>query len=123
MWVKGAYTTQLEGDLNHQRDKISDLENQQASSKTHQNLLVQQLIAQKEELAKKDKLILEWMHTNAAFKKLTKDYAAQLGISNEERIKDVDQARIDVAADEPAFQTTDIYKDAVESAKKSKTQP
>ena len=39
MWIKDSYTTNLEGDLNHQRDKISDLENQQASSKTHQNLL------------------------------------------------------------------------------------
>ena len=123
MWIKGPYTTQLEGDLNHQRDKISDLENQQASSKTHQNLLVQQLIAQKEELAKKDKLILEWMHTNAAFKKLAKDFADQLGIPKEERPQLVDQARVDVAEQSPAFKETDIYKDAVESLQKSKVKP
>lgn len=123
MWVKGAYTQTLEGDLNHQRDKISDLENQQASSKTHQNLLVQQLIAQKEELAKKEKLILEWMHTNAAFKKLTKDYALQLGIPEEQRIQNVRQARLDVAEADPALKHTDLYQETLEKMGKSKTQP
>ena len=127
MWIKGSYTNQLESELAVGKQQVQQAQDQaKSAAETVQNLssmAIENERRLREEIAKKDKLILEWMHTNAAFKKLTKDYAAQLGISNEERIKDVDQARIDVAADEPAFQTSDIYKDAVESVKKSKTQP
>mgnify|MGYP006141217079 CR=1 FL=1 len=122
MWIKDSYTKQLEGDLDHQRDSINDLQNQRSSSIAHQNLLVQRIVALNEELAKKDALILEWMHTNAAFRKLTKDYAARLGISEEERVQNVDQARVDVALDDPAFQHTQLYIKALTRVEKRKSE-
>jgi hypothetical protein len=85
-------------------------------------LLVQRIVALNEELAKKDALILEWMHTNEAFKQLTKDYAARLGILEEERVADVDQARVDVALDDPAFQHTQLYLKALTLVEKRKSE-
>ena len=73
-------------------------------------------------IAEKDALILEWMHTNAAFKQLTKDYAARLGISEEERVADVNQARIDVVERTPEFKHTEIYKDAQACIEKRKSE-
>ena len=73
-------------------------------------------------IAEKDAEILEWMHTNAAFRKLTKDYAARLGISEEERVADVDQARVDVALDDPAFQHTQLYLKALTLVEKRKSE-
>lgn len=122
MWIKDSYTKQIEGDLEQQKDTVNQLQNQHSSSRVHQNLLVQQIVALKEELAKKDALILEWMHSNAAFKKLAKDYGTRLGMSQEERVRNVDQARVDVAERTPEFQHTEIYKDAVACIEKRKSE-
>jgi hypothetical protein len=127
MWIKDSYTTKLEGELNLERD-AAEFAEQRARSASNTALYIEEASIRMEqelraEIVKKDKLILEWMHTNAAFKKLAKDFADQLGIPKEERPQLVDQARLDVAEADPAFKHTDIYKDAVESLQKSKTKP
>lgn len=122
MWIKDSYTKQIESDLDHQRDTINDLHNQHSNSRVHQNLLVQQIIALKEELTKKDAEILEWMHTNAAFKKLTKDYAARFGVSEEECVRNVRQARVDVAEESTAFKNTKLYKETLAKLQQGKSE-
>lgn len=127
MWIKDSYTTKLEGELNLERD-AAEFAEQRARSASNTALYIEEASIRMEEelraeIVKKDKLILEWMHTNAAFKKLTKDYALQLGIPEEQRIQNVRQARLDVAEADPALKHTDLYQETLEKMGKSKTQP
>lgn len=127
MWIKGSYTNQLESELAVGKQQVQQAQDQaKSAAETVQNLssmAIENERRLREEIVKKDKLILEWMHTNAAFKKLTKDYALQLGIPEEQRLQNVDQARVDVAEDTPAFKHTDLYKKSVESLEKTKAKP
>lgn len=127
MWIKDSYTTKLEGELNLERD-AAEFAEQRARSASNTALYIEEASIRMEEelraeIVKKDKLILEWMHTNAAFKKLTKDYAAQLGIPEEQRQKDAHQARVDIAEQDPAFKHTELYQESLEELRKHKAQP
>jgi hypothetical protein len=59
-------------------------------------------------LTEKDTIILEWMHSNEAFKKLARQYSTKLGIPNEKRTVDFNQALVDVAEENPKFVNTEI---------------
>lgn len=126
MWIKDNYTAQVEQDAASSERKAQEaiIESENVL-KTQKHL---RAAARKErerleaELAKKDAEILEWMHTNAAFRKLTKDYAARFGVSEEERVRDVDQARVDIAIEDPAFQHTELYKKSLALVEKHKSE-
>jgi hypothetical protein len=62
----------------------------------------------KRELAAKEALLLEWRHSDASFRKLAKTYGKRLGISDEERAADFQQAIVDIAAEHPQFVSTNI---------------
>jgi hypothetical protein len=59
-------------------------------------------------LKEKDALILEWMHSNEAFKKLARQYGKRLEISDEQRQQDFDQAVVDVSVENPKYAKTEI---------------
>jgi len=127
MWIKSSYTNQLESELAVGKQQVQQAQDQAMSAAATTEALSSMAIENerrlKEELVKKDKLILEWMHTNAAFKKLTKDYAVQLGITEEQRIQNVDQARVDIAEEDPAFKHTELYKKSVDRVNNAKPKP
>lgn len=127
MWIKSSYTNQLESELAVGKQQVQQAQDQAMSAAATTEALSSMAIENerrlKEELVKKDKLILEWMHTNYAFKKLTKDYAAQLGIPEEQRQIDALQARVDAGEEDPAFKHSKLYDEAVEELKKRKPKP
>jgi hypothetical protein len=59
-------------------------------------------------IKEKDALILEWMHSNEAFKKLARQYGKKLGVTDEQRQQDFDQAVVDVSVENPKYAKTEI---------------
>ena len=59
-------------------------------------------------LKEKDALILEWMHSNEAFKKLARQYGKKLGVTDDQRQQDFDQAVVDVSVENPKYGKTEI---------------
>jgi hypothetical protein len=59
-------------------------------------------------LTEKDAIILEWMHSNEAFKKLARQYGSKLGVSDDQRTADFRQNLVDVAEENPKFVNTEI---------------
>lgn len=59
-------------------------------------------------LGEKDALILEWMHTNEAFKQLAKKYRAELGIGAEAHQLEFDDQILKTAEANPKFQQTTV---------------
>jgi hypothetical protein len=65
---------------------------------------VKQQMAQS--LSEKDALILEWMHSNEAFKRLAKQYGKKLGVTDDERKEDFANAVVDLAEEDTKFANT-----------------
>jgi hypothetical protein len=59
-------------------------------------------------IKEKDALILEWMHSNEAFKRLAKQYGKKLDISEEQQKEDRGNALLDAAEEDAKFANTDI---------------
>jgi len=59
-------------------------------------------------ITEKDALILEWMHSNEAFKRLARQYGKKLGVTDEQRQNDFDNQVLDVAEEDPKFQKTEL---------------
>lgn len=59
-------------------------------------------------LAEKDALILEWMHSNEAFKRLAKSYGKKLGVSDEQQVTDYREEVVDVSEENPKFAKSDL---------------
>lgn len=69
----------------------------------------EELAKTKRELAEAQELILDWMHTNQAFKLLARKYGKQLKISDEQRQNDFDELILDVAEENPKLQNTPAH--------------
>ena len=55
------------------------------------------------QIEEKDALILEWMHSNEAFKRLARQYGKKLGVSDEQRQTDFDEEILLTAEEDPKF--------------------
>ena len=75
------------------------------------------LIERDARLAEKDALILEWMHSNEAFKRLAKQYGKKLGVNDDQRIDDTYIHVEDIAEEDPKFAATKIFGRAKEHSK------
>lgn len=58
------------------------------------------------EIAEKDALIIEWMHSNESFKRLARQYGKKLGVTDEQRQTDFDHQILNVAEEDPTFDQT-----------------
>lgn len=52
-------------------------------------------------VAERDAIILEWMQSNEAFKRLARQYGKELGVPDEQRQKDFDEHLLDIAEEDP----------------------
>ena len=68
----------------------------------------------KNQIEEKDAMILEWMHSNEAFKRLAKQYGKKLGVSDEQRQIDLYEHAVDAAAEDPKFNGTQNHLKASE---------
>ena len=59
-------------------------------------------------LAEKDALVLEWMHSNEAFKRLARQYGKKLGVTDEKRTEDYREEVLNVAEENPKFENTEL---------------
>lgn len=87
-------------------EKKSDGEYEAMLAQQEVEVLKQQLRLKDEALREKDVLIMEWMHSNEAFKKLTRQYGKKLGVSDDERKEDFANAVVDLAEEDPKFSQT-----------------
>lgn len=71
------------------------------------------------ELADRDVLIRDWMHSNEAFKRLHKSYGKKVGLTDEQMKSDFHQAALDIAEEDPKFANTDFGKRVKERVKKA----
>ena len=63
-----------------------------------------------EALSQKEALLKEWMHSNEAFKRLARKYGKQVGVSDEQRQMDWNEAVVEVANENPDYENTDLAK-------------
>lgn len=52
-------------------------------------------------LAERDAIILEWMQSNEAFKRLARQYGKELGVTDEQQKNDVFEHVLDIAEEDP----------------------
>ena len=61
-------------------------------------------------LAERDAIITEWMHSAEAFRRLQRQYGKKLGMTDEERQVDFDNAIRDLAEEDPRFSNTELVR-------------
>ena len=70
--------------------------------------------------ANRDALLLEWMHSQYAFKLLARKFGSKLGISVQEQFDLIDNEVINVSAENPRFLNTKLNDKAIASLKARK---
>lgn len=62
-------------------------------------------------LEEKQKVLTEWMHSNEAFKRLARQYGKKLGLSDAQRLADMDEQILDIVEESPEhYEHTDVAK-------------
>lgn len=85
--------------------------------KTEVEELAATVAAKDKALAEKDALILEWMHSNEAFKRLARQFGKKLGVSDEERVDLLNQEILNAAEEDPKFEKTELKDQASDHMK------
>ena len=67
-----------------------------------------QIVRLKTALAERDVLLLEWMHSSIAFKKLSQQYGKKLSLTDQQRHSDLQEKVLDAAEEEPQFKVTKV---------------
>ena len=86
--------------------KNSDGEYEAMLAQRQVEVLRQELILKDQALREKNDLIMEWMHSNEAFKTLARQYGQKLGVTDDERKEDFANAVVDLAEEDPKFANT-----------------
>lgn len=87
---------------------VADLQSQIAAKEIVLAKWVSAVTERDQLLAEKDALILEWMHSNEAFKHLARQYGKVLGKTDDERVKNFREALVESAEENPNFANTEI---------------
>ncbi|MFZ4478499.1 MAG: hypothetical protein ACOYNZ_01255 [Rhodoferax sp.] len=66
------------------------------------------LMARDAAIAEKDAMILEWMHSTEAFKRLSLQYGKKLGVTAEQQMTDYREDVLDIAEENPKFSKTGL---------------
>lgn len=98
------------GRLSRELDSYEIAVKQKNRELTAQKQKIEQLV---EDLARKEKALLEWMHSHEAFRRLAKNYAKYLNRSQEDYENELDQYRIDVAEEDQKYKSTDVLDNAI----------
>lgn len=101
----GARSRQASSD-----DRVRKLEEETIRLTQHVQNQSAAFIAQGEQLKKANALIAEWTLSNEAFKIVAKKYGLALGLSDEQRLKDFNEAVVTAAEQKPQFQETRLYR-------------
>lgn len=80
-----------------------DLRSELATAHTEKRIAQDAANNLRKELAAKEVLMLEWMHSNEAFRQLARNYGKKLGISDEQQTADYRHTVLDVAEEDPKF--------------------
>lgn len=98
-------------ELQHAASRRADRNNGEVMKLKNEKEALEKQLAQKEALLQeKEKLILEWMLSNEAFNKLAKEYGKELGMNQEERSANFQNAVLDIAEENPKFSDTNLAK-------------
>ena len=62
-----------------------------------------ELILKDDALRERDALILDWMHSNEAFKRLAREYGSKINVSDAQRKNDFAKAVVDIAEEDSRF--------------------
>ena len=107
---KTAKLGQAQGDLALARSAEAGSHMQASSAnrraKTAEKMLDKEAKAHeqtKRDLAEAQAMIIDWMHSNEAFKILARKYGKNLTLSDEQRNKDFEETMINLAKEDPMF--------------------
>lgn len=64
------------------------------------------------QLAERDAMLAEWMHSTEAFRRLARQYGKKLGVTDEQRAEDYANHVADLAEEDPKFANTKLAKEA-----------
>lgn len=116
-----AIADQKQSQINDQQAEIAKLRAEQRTVEKKSDGEYEAMLAQKQvevlkhelrlkdaALREKDVLIVEWMHSNEAFKQLARQYGKKLGVTDEQRQNDLDEKVIDVAEEDAKFANTKL---------------
>jgi len=78
----------------------------------------EQLAMKDAAISEKDALILKWMHSNEAFKRLARQYGNELGVTDEQGKEDRANAILDVAEEDPKYAKSELTTKAKTALKK-----
>ena len=85
-----------------------DLKRKVAEFASAKNIAESVVESQRREIEAMDALILEWMHSNEAFKRLALKYGKQVGRSEEEQAAERVELIIDISEEDPKFSNTKL---------------
>lgn len=102
------------GDLARARSAEAIAVMQGSSAQRKAREMEKELEDTKKQLEETQLMILDWMHTNEAFKRLARNYGKKLKLSDEERQLDMDEQLLDLAEEDPKFIGTDPHNKALE---------
>lgn len=85
---------------------LEEATNRMVGAEAMEKVLKRELAERDKALAEKDSLILEWMHSNEAFKRLARQYGKKIGVTDEQRQNDFDQNVLEIAEESPQFSNT-----------------
>ena len=107
-----AATRAAQSGSSHDRQIISAL---RSAVEAEQKISLERQIAleaTQKALQEKNDLLLEWMHSNDAFKKLVGQYGKKLGLTDEQIKSDRKEAVLDLAEEDPRYQATKLSQKA-----------
>lgn len=91
------------GDLARSRSAEAIAMMQMLSAQTKARETEKELEETKKQLEQAQLIILDWMHTNEAFRRVARVYGKRLNILDEQRQMDLDEQILDLAKEDPKF--------------------
>ena len=114
-----ANSAQQEADVERQRARTAeaalrnittdaDLERKVRGLGIEKERLLSSVAYMQDQLKIRDELLLEWMHSDEAFRRLSKQYGKKAGLSDDQRQADFDQHVIDISEENPKLANTKL---------------
>jgi hypothetical protein len=110
---QAAAATRLAQNTNAQDRQIISALRREVEAQQNKALETQiALEAAQRALQERDHIMKDWMHSNDAFKTLARKYGKKLGVTDEQRQEDYFEAVLDVAEENPAYDSTPLKEKA-----------
>ena len=124
-----ANSAQQEADVERQRARTAeadlrnvttdaDLQRKVRGLGIEKERLLSSVAYMQDQLKQRDENLIEWMHSNAAFRRVARQYGKKAGPSDDQRQADYDGHVVDVSEEDPEFANTKLAQDTKSNLRK-----